>query len=187
MPRVKCPACEKPVFKQAPTCPWCGHPFKGSDDEPDPRFTRRGGGWWKVLLGITVAVLLVACVLGKIAQTLMKVTAPVDSRIVVGSWTVSATTADGTISGSETFSGNGTYTLKITIRTNNGVVVDHGESGTWRVENGHLSLTTTQSSRPELSAVGETDTEDIVKLTEDEMITRDGQNNTYTYRRVTTK
>lgn len=43
MPLIACPACQKDVSSQAPTCPHCGHPI--ATDANNQNRTTRGGLW----------------------------------------------------------------------------------------------------------------------------------------------
>jgi hypothetical protein len=63
MPLIPCPACQKPVSTEAPTCPACGHPIK-----PPPAPAKKTGLWWGIgcLLAVP-ALLIVIAIVGMLA------------------------------------------------------------------------------------------------------------------------
>ncbi len=192
-----CPACGQDLSTKALMCPKCGHPLAkaGGETNTRPIQSSGGGGLWGFLtkprqlgVGVVGTILLILFIGAKIAMIGKAVLPPARddslSRKVVGSWTATFDIKDGNRgSGTVTYFPNGTNTFSITA-TIAGKNFACSGSSTWRIEGNKIHTVITQSSNPELLPVGKTDVDDIVKLTDTELITRDKDGDTEIWHRI---
>jgi hypothetical protein len=103
-------------------------------------------------------------------------------RRIVGTWRTTMTEDDVTITGAVTYSPDGTAKFSGTLEFE-GIVTPVNWSTTWSVRDNKIFEKFTESSMPDVLPVGEIAEDQIVRVTDQELVVLDADGLSTTYRR----